>query len=314
MHHDDLSFLADLVKRQSGVQVSTDRSYLFESRLLPVARQFGHSGLDGLARALRGSCDPKLADAVVEAMTTNESFFFRDQHPFDQFRRFMLPELRKARAGDRCLRIWSAAASTGQEPYSLAMCLEEAGEEFRSWRIEILATDISSEALEKGREGIYSQFEVQRGLSVQMMVKYFDQDGTKWKVKDCLGKRISFAKHNLMKSNRALGKFDIIFLRNVLIYFDLETKKRILEEVASMLRDPGFLCLGGTESVIGVTSALKAVDGRRGVFVPDAYEGPERRSVREGGSRPERWGSNRLVNASGMPALSPGLSRSGGTT
>ncbi|MEZ5826521.1 MAG: protein-glutamate O-methyltransferase CheR [Geminicoccaceae bacterium] len=288
MHHDDLLFLANLVKQQSGIQVSTDKSYLFESRLLPVTRQFGLAGLAGLAQSIRASRDPKLTEAVVEAMTTNESFFFRDQHPFDQFRNHILPELKKARAGERSLRIWSAAASTGQEPYSLAMCLEESAEVFRSWRIEILATDISTEALDRGREGIYSQFEVQRGLPVQMMVKYFDQDGAKWKVKDKLKKYIKFSKHNLMRNNRALGSFDAIFLRNVLIYFDLDTKRRILEDAAAMLREPGFLCLGGTESIIGVTSDLKGVDGKRGLFVRNHEDSHERRSAFANGASDRR--------------------------
>ncbi|MEZ5834275.1 MAG: protein-glutamate O-methyltransferase CheR [Geminicoccaceae bacterium] len=298
MHHNELLYLADLVKQQSGIQVSADKAYLFESRLLPIARQFGYATISDLVQRVRGSGDPAIIEAIIEAMTTNESFFFRDQHPFDRFGDFMLPELKKARGGERQLRIWSAAASTGQEPYSLSMCVEEAGSEYRTWRVEILATDISGEALDRAREGIYSQFEVQRGLPVQMLVKYFDQNGARWRIKDSLRKRIEFRRHNLVGNNRSLGLFDIIFIRNVLIYFDMDTKRRILNDVAAMLRDPGFVVLGGTESVLGVTSELKAVEGKRGIFVRNAVQ--QERRARPG----ERAAGERAADVSGAPDTS----------
>ena len=276
MRSDDFTLLADIVKRRSGIQVSVEKKYLFESRLLPVSRKHGLGDVIKLVERIRGGNCEGLLEAVVEAMTTNESFFFRDAHPFECFLDHIMPAMLVARAARRHVRIWCAAASTGQEPYSLAMCLDGLGARLSGWRIEILATDISTEALAKAQEGAYTQFEVQRGLPAQKLIKYFERSDTAWCIKPFLRKNITFKHHNLVNGNRQLGNFDIVFIRNVLIYFDLNTKQKILGEIRQMIPDDGYLCLGGTETVIGVTEDFAPIDDKRGWYRPDV----ERRSAR----------------------------------
>ena len=175
MKPQDFEFLSHLVKDRSGLVLTPEKTYLVESRLTPLARKRGMENLEELIKAVRCNGDEPLLRDVTDAMTTNESFFFRDQKPFDQFRETVLPAFLESRAGTKKLRIWCAAASSGQEPYSLAMCLQEAAESVKGWNIEIIGTDISREILEKAKSGIYSQFEVQRGLPIQLLVKYFDK-------------------------------------------------------------------------------------------------------------------------------------------
>jgi len=182
MNGDEFDVLSNLVRKQSGLVLTRDKAYLLESRLLPVARKWQLKTLGELAAAVRSRADTGLVRAIVEAMTTNESFFFRDVKPFDQFKSFVLPHLLRTRASMRTIRIWSAACSSGQEPYSLAMILTEHRAQLANWRIEILATDLSTEILEKAQAGLYSQFEVQRGLPIQMLVKHFTQSGETWQI------------------------------------------------------------------------------------------------------------------------------------
>jgi len=205
---------------------------------------------------------------VVEAMTTNETFFFRDKVPFDHFRDAIMPEMLKARAGRKSIRIWCAAGSTGQEPYSLAMCLKEMSAAIAGWRIEIIATDLSQEVLEKSRAGIYSQFEVQRGLPIQMLVKYFKQTGEFWQINADIRAMVQHRPLNLLHDFSQLGVFDVIFCRNVLIYFDQDTKINIFNRLARIMEPDGFLVLGAAETVVGLTDVFKPFPEKRGLYRP----------------------------------------------
>ncbi|MBV6632138.1 MAG: protein-glutamate O-methyltransferase [Alphaproteobacteria bacterium] len=266
MRAGDFSLFADLVKKQSGIHLTEDKAYLLESRLMTVARKHNLENLEDLADSLRRNDNRELGKDITEAMTTNESSFFRDQRPFDQFRNFVLPRLLTARRDKRLIRIWSAACSSGQEPYSLAMILKEEQAKLAGWRVDIVATDISDEMIEKAKHGEYTQFEVQRGLPIQMLVKYFDQVGDKWVVKEDLRKAVTFKPFNLMEEMGQLGIFDVIFCRNVLIYFDAPTKTTVLEKLSRRLPEDGLLFLGGAETIIGVSDRFKAIPDQRGVF------------------------------------------------
>ena len=264
----EFEFLRDFLKTRSGIVISTDKLYLVESRLTPVARDLGLSGIDELVGNLKKSRDEKIAVRITDAMTTNESFFFRDQTPFDTLRDSILPpivEARKAKGQNR-IRIWSAACSSGQEPYTITMMLRENAAKFGDMKFEIIATDLSTEIIHKAKEGKYSQFEVQRGLPITLLVKYFTQEGEQWRISSELRDMVRYQTFNLLDSFGVLGKFDIIFCRNVLIYFDQETKSAILNRMADILAPDGALFLGGAESVIGISSDFKPVTGLRGVY------------------------------------------------
>ncbi len=263
----DYDFLRKLLKDRSGLVLSADKQYLVESRLLPVARKSGINGLTDLVQRLK-SGNEKLVVEVVEAMTTNESFFFRDKIPFDHFREAILPALHGARGAQRRLRIWCAAASTGQEPYSLAMCLKEQGDKFSGWRVDIVGTDLSLEVLEKAKAGIYSQFEVQRGLPIQMLVKHFAQNGEFWQISSEMRGMVQYRALNLLQDFSHLGTFDVVFCRNVLIYFDQETKIDVLGRIARVMEPDGYLVLGAAETVVGLTEAFKPLPDRRGLYAP----------------------------------------------
>ncbi|MBI5265562.1 MAG: protein-glutamate O-methyltransferase CheR [Bradyrhizobium sp.] len=263
----EYEYLRKLLRDQSGLDLSADKQYLIESRLLPVARKIGLSGISELVQKLQGGSSA-LITSVVEAMTTNETFFFRDKVPFDHFRETIMPELLHARAGRKSLRIWCAAGSTGQEPYSLGICLKEMGAALTGWRIEILSTDISQEVLEKSKVGIYSQFEVQRGLPIQLLVKYFKQSGESWQINPELRAMVQHRQLNLLHDFSQIGTFDVIFCRNVLIYFDQETKVNVFNRLAKAIEPDGFLVLGAAETVVGLTDTFKPVPDRRGLYRP----------------------------------------------
>ncbi len=274
MKQDDFDYISKLLKERSGLTLTQDKSYLLESRLMPLARKRGLKGLPELMTAMRRRDETLIRD-VVEAMTTNESFFFRDQKPFDQFRSLVLPVMLKTRANKRSFRIWCAAASSGQEPYSLAMILKEEAAKVAGWKIDIIGTDISREVLQKARAGIYSQFEVQRGLPVQMLVKYFKKKEEMWEVDPAIRSMVQFREHNLLESMGGLGTFDVVFCRNVLIYFDQDTKKKVLKNVAHQMTKDGYLYLGGAETVLGLSDDFKPVMGQRGVYgFPDTLNKP----------------------------------------
>ncbi len=265
----DYEFLRKLLKERSGLDLSADKQYLVESRLIPLARRTGLAGLAELVQKMKTGAEALTSD-VVEAMTTNETFFYRDKIPFDHLRDTILPQLIPARTNRRSLRIWSAASSTGQEPYSIAMCLKEFGPVLSGWRIEIVATDLSQEVLEKSRAGVYSQFEVQRGLPIQMLVKYFKQTGELWQVNADIRAMIQHRQLNLLHDFSLLGVFDVIFCRNVLIYFDQETKVNIFNRLARVTEPDGFLVLGAAETVVGLTDVFKPFPERRGLYRPNA--------------------------------------------
>ena len=261
----DYEFLRKFLKERSGLDLSADKQYLVESRLIPLARKAGMPGITELVAKIKAGSDA-LASEVVEAMTTNETFFFRDKVPFDHFRESVMPEILQARAGRKSIRIWCAAGSTGQEPYSLAMCLKEMSAALTGWRVEILATDLSQEVLEKSKAGIYSQFEVQRGLPIQMLVKYFKQTGELWQINADIRAMVQHRQLNLLQDFSHLGTFDVIFCRNVLIYFDQDTKAGIFDRMAKMLEADGVLLLGAAESVVGISDAFKPYPERRGLY------------------------------------------------
>jgi chemotaxis protein methyltransferase CheR len=268
MKVEDFELLSRLVRERSGLILTRDKVYLLESRLMPVARKHGLKGLEDLVLTIRGRLDGPIVRDIVEAMTTNESLFFRDIKPFDQFRNLVLPRLLQARAARRSFRIWSAACSSGQEPYSLAMILDELQAKLAGWKVEIVATDLSNEILDRARAGIYSQFEVQRGLPVQYLIKHFKQDGDKWHIADKLKAMVTFRAFNLLEEMAALGHFDVVFCRNVLIYFDQATKGRVLAGVARLLPADGVLYLGGAETVLGVSDRFEPLPGERGIYRP----------------------------------------------
>ena len=265
----DYDYLRNLLKSRSGLVLGADKHYLVESRLLPVVRKAGLNDLAGLVLKLKGANVEPLIVEVVEAMTTNETFFFRDRVPFDHFRESIMPSLLAARARERRIRIWCAAASTGQEPYTLAICLKEMGKTLAGWNVEIIATDISMEALEKAKSGIYSQFEVQRGLPIMMLVKYFTQVGELWQLTPELRSMVQFKPFNLLQDLARLGTFDVVFCRNVLIYFDQPTKTDVLDRMARVIAPDGYLALGAAETVVGLTDAFKPFVDKRGIYAPN---------------------------------------------
>ena len=263
----DFDFLRKLLKDRSGLVLAAEKQYLAESRLLPVARRHSLGGVTELVTVLRDDASAPLTMEVVEAMTTNESFFFRDKVPFDHFRDTIMPALMAARAKEKRLRIWCTAAATGQEPYSLAMSLKAMGALLSGWRVEILATDIATEILEKAKTGIYSQFEVQRGLPIAQLVKFFTQVGESWQIVPELRAMVQFRPLNLLNDFKPLGSFDLVFCRNVLIYFDQPTKIDVLNRLARQMPDDGFLVLGAAETVIGLTDSFKPMTDKRGLYV-----------------------------------------------
>jgi chemotaxis protein methyltransferase CheR len=261
----DYEFLRKFLRERSGLDLSSDKQYLVESRLIPLARRNGLGGIAELVAKIRAGSDA-LTSEVVEAMTTNETFFFRDKVPFDHLRETIVPALLQARASRRSLRIWSAACSTGQEPYSIAMCLKQIGAALAGWRIEIVATDLSQSVLEKAKAGIFSQFEVQRGLPIQMLMKHFTQIGELWQLNADIRAMVQHRQLNLLQDFSHLGTFDVIFCRNVLIYFDQDTKAGIFEKLAKVLEPDGVLALGAAESVVGISDAFKPYPERRGLY------------------------------------------------
>lgn len=264
----DFAFISGMLKQRSGLIVTQDKMYLLESRLMPIVRKRGMKDLTELISQLKSSRDEGLTQDVMEAMTTNESFFFRDTRPFDILRDQIMPGLLEKNASRKQLRIWCAAASSGQEPYSIAMILKEMAAKTAGWRIEIIGTDISREILQKAKAGLYSQFEVQRGLPIQMLVKYFQKSGDLWQIDSSLRGMVQYREQNLLGSLAALGKFDVVFCRNVLIYFDQPTKKEVLDRIAAITNPDGCLFLGGAETVLGVSDKFKPMAGARGVYIP----------------------------------------------
>lgn len=266
MNTSDFTFLIDMIKSRSGIVLSADKGYLVESRLIPVAQRNGMASVEELVQKMRASTNAALMEEVTEAMTTNESFFFRDKTPFEFLKDHIMPHFVASRGSNKQLKFWCAAASTGQEPYSIAMVLKEMNAQLPGWSYKILGTDLSNEVLEKAKAGSYSQFEVQRGLPINLLVKYFKQTGETWMIDPAIRAMVEYKNFNLLGSFASLGTFDIVYMRNVLIYFDRETKKSILERAAKLLAPDGFLVLGAAETVIGITEEFRPLKSHRGLY------------------------------------------------
>jgi chemotaxis protein methyltransferase CheR len=262
----DFDYISGMLRNLSGLILTQEKAYLLESRLMPVSRRHNLQSVDELIEMVRSTKKQELITEIMEAMTTNESFFFRDTKPFDLFRNEILPQLMENRSGTKSFRIWCAAASSGQEPYTLAIILKEEAAKLAGWRHEIVGTDISKDILARASAGVYSQFEVQRGLPIQFLIKYFDKIEDQWQIKPDIRNLVNYKYYNLLDDLTSLGKFDIVFCRNVLIYFDAETKGKVLSGIADLMPDDGLLFLGGAETVLGISDRFRPVKGQRGVY------------------------------------------------
>lgn len=261
----DLAFVANLVRRESAIVLGPEKEYLIEARLLPVARENGAASVADLVAQFQRAPDARVRQRVVEALTTNETSWFRDREPFKALADTVVPDLVQARATSRRLRVWSAACSSGQEPYSLAIELQRTLPP--GWSYEILGTDISTEMLDRARKGEYSQVEVNRGLPAQLLLEHFDRDGAYWRIASGLRRSVTFQQLNLAGPLPAVAPFDVVFLRNVLIYFDVETKRSVLRNVGQLLRPDGWLFLGGAETTIGVDdNYVRVTAGRTSAY------------------------------------------------
>jgi chemotaxis protein methyltransferase CheR len=257
---------ATLLKARSGLVIGPDKLYLLETRLAAILKREQLRDLAALADRLRGPAAEPLIREVVEAMTTNESFFFRDDKPFQHFRSQALPRLLASRSPGAPLRIWSAASSSGQEAYSLAMILFECRPIVGDRRFEIVGTDLAREQVTRAKDGLYTQFEVQRGLPVQMLMRHFRKEQNGWRINEAIRNMVQYREWNLLGDLRPLGQFDVVFCRNVLIYFDQPTKAKVLEAIAQRMPADGMLYLGGAETVLGISSRFAPLATERGVY------------------------------------------------
>jgi chemotaxis protein methyltransferase CheR len=255
----DFGYIRRLVLEQSAIVLEEDKQYLVESRLLPLARREGFDSIASMVAWLMARKFDGLQQKVVEAMTTNETSFFRDFHPFEALRKSILPELMTRRAVSKELTFWSAACSSGQEPYSLAILLQEYFPSLADWRLRIIATELSEEMLVRAREGHYSQLEVNRGLPAALLIKYFRQRGSDWQIREDIRRRVEFQILNLAEAWPLLPPMDVILMRNVLIYFGLDTKKKILGKIRQLLKPDGFLFLGGAETTFNLDDNFERV-------------------------------------------------------
>jgi chemotaxis protein methyltransferase CheR len=265
MTPDDFTYISRLVKERSGIVLEAGKEYLVDARLTPVARACELASVSALVERLRAGADG-LAARVVAAMTTNETSFFRDVHPFETLRTAVLPELIKRRSAERRLSVWCAACATGQEPVSFALLVREHFPELTGWRVDLLATDLSPDVLDRARSGVYSLLEVNRGLPATLLVKYFRQQGVNWTLREDVLRTVEFRELNLTRPWPVLPRMDLVFLRNVLIYFDAETKKEILGRVARVLRPDGYLILGGAETTLNLDDSYRRAEQLKGGF------------------------------------------------
>ncbi len=253
----DFDYIRKLLKDRCGIALEPGKEYLVETRLTPVVRQLNLGSISDLVTELRIDTKDAVLGQVVEAMVTTETSFFRDHNPFETLRRKILPDLIKRRGEERALNIWCAACSTGQEPYSLAILIREHFPQLADWRITILASDLSREVLARAEQGIYNQTEANRGMPASLLVKYFDQQGTSWQLRPAIRGMVKFQEINLAQAWPFIPRMDLIMLRNVMIYFDVEVKKSILTRVSRLLRLDGYLLLGGSETTINLVDCFK---------------------------------------------------------
>ena len=284
MSQSDYDYLCEFLKERSGLALAPDKEYLVDNRLLPVARRHGRKTVAELIQMLKAPDAGHLKVEVTEAMMNNESYFFRDRVPFERLADTVLPELLRTRALRKKIRIWCAAASTGQEPYSVAMQLDQRPE-LAGWRVEIVATDISGDAIERAKSGLYSQFEVQRGLPIQMLMQHFEEVAGQWRIAERLRQRVEFQTANLLTDFSWLGQFDVVFLRNVLIYFDRDTKLNVLARVREVLAPDGYLLLGAAETMVGLGDLFKMVPETRALYRPHVAQRKPELVVVPGGAR-----------------------------
>jgi chemotaxis protein methyltransferase CheR len=256
----DFDYISKLVKERSAIVLEKGKEYLVESRLQPLAQKEGFESIEELVKKMVQDKSHPAHDKVIEAMTTNETSFFRDVHPFNTLKQYIVPELMEKRKATRSLNIWCGASSSGQEPYSVAMLLKENFPQLINWKVSYTATDISEEMLTRCREGYYSQLEINRGLPANMMVKYFERDGSQWRIKEDIRKFVDFKFLNLCENWPFMPQMDIVMLRNVLIYFDVDTKKNILAKIKKLLRPDGYLFLGAAETTLNLDDSFERMD------------------------------------------------------
>jgi len=260
MTDQDFDFIRKMLHERSAITLEDGKQYLVESRLAPIVRDLKLNAIGDLVVLLRAPLSNGLQQQVVEAMVTTETTFFRDLHPFEALRKAVIPDLVRKRQNERCLNIWCAACSTGQEPYSLALLLQEHFPELGGWKVNILATDLSRDVLSRAREGRYSQIEVNRGLPAALLVKHFRQHGTSWQLHDHLRGMVDFQELNLVRAWPPLPRMDLVFLRNVMIYFDVDTKKTILGRMTGVLQTDGYLLLGGAETTFNLNESYRRLE------------------------------------------------------
>ncbi len=268
MKFTDFDIYKDILQTKSGLVLSQDNSYLLESRLNPISKKWGYATLLEMTIALNGVPDPVLVNEIVETMTVNDTAFYRDFTPFDLFEDALLGKLKDARQKSKRIRIWCAAAASGQEPYSLAILIKERMAEFAGWDFDILASDISGDTLDQARDALYSQLEVQRGMPTKRLLKYFTQKGDQWRLNADIQKMVTFKQFNLLDPMGDLGEFDVVFCRNVLCDFSGETRRKVLGNIAKQLPDDGYLILGKGEASSELTDYFESMAGTHGVFVP----------------------------------------------
>jgi len=262
-----LAYLREMVLSELGIVLDEGKDYLIESRLGPIARRENLGGIDGLATTLRAGKSAELKRSVLDAMTTNETTFLRDVTPFEVLEQSVIPKLIEARRAKRKLRIWYAASSYGQEPYSVSMILHDQFPELKTWQLEQVGTDICRNALERARAGRYSQLEVNRGLPAKLLVKHFKKEGQDWQLSDSIRKMVKFDELNLIGRWPPMGTFDIVFIRNVLIYFDVETKRQVFNKIHDLLAPDGYMFLGAAESTINIDDRfMRSENGKGGCF------------------------------------------------
>jgi chemotaxis protein methyltransferase CheR len=267
MRPEDVETIRAMVHARSGVVIDQEKTYQIETGLAPVARRAGFASLHDLVQAIRAQSDERLLWAATEALTSSETSFFRDRAPFRVFREEILPAL-VADRGDKPIRVWCAAAGAGQEPYSLAMILDDEQAKLANARVELFASDISERALERARGGLYTQFEVQRGLPIRLLVRHFEKVDDQWSLSPRIRQMVRWRRINLLADLRSLGRFDVIFCRNVIASFDQPTRRRVLDQLANALPEDGCLVLGADETLGGASERLKPVAGRRGFYAP----------------------------------------------
>ncbi len=265
--NDSFAQIKRVLRDISGIAIEDEKRYFIEDRLKPVLRTAGLSGLPELARALQLDRYSDLARIVAETLTINETSFFRDRLLFAALGERLLPQLFAVRAPTHRLRIWCAGCSTGQEPYSVAMVIDEALRQRPGWRVEIVATDLSRPVIEQAQRGVYSQFEVQRGLPVALLLRHFDRRDGVWQVSEALRSKVTFRTQNLMSIPYDTGPFDIVFCRNVLFYLDADKKRQVLRRLSGVLADDGLLVLGGAERIGDMCPPLQADTATPFVFV-----------------------------------------------